>query len=361
MIEIKHLRKEYENITPIEDITTTINKGDVISIIGPSGTGKSTLLRMINMLEKPTSGQIIIDGKDITKNGFSHKEISGKIVMVFQSFNLFNNLTVLENVCLAPIKLKGIKPSDAYDLAMKLLEEVGLGGFALSYPSSLSGGQKQRAAIARAIAMEPEIILFDEPTSALDPMMTGEIELIIKRLATKGYTMLLVTHDMDFAESVANRVIYLDEGGIYEDGTPEQIFHNQKREKTKAFVKQFKSFNGEVNPYKYDFMDLYSNLNQFVYKASMTKNIENRIKAIFEEICFQIISPNFIKNKSKVYFDISYSPIENNGYFKIKFKDIDIDLNNSEYKISLDIIKHYSESIEINQLDDGYIQYSIKI
>ena len=352
MIEIKHLRKEYENITPIEDLSVTINQGDIISVIGPSGTGKSTLLRMINMLERPTSGQIIIDGKDITQPGFALNTIRGKIVMVFQSFNLFNNMTVLENVCIGQIKLKNVKPKDAYEKSMKLLEEVGLGGFALSYPSELSGGQKQRAAIARAIAMEPEVILFDEPTSALDPTMTGEIELIIKRLALKNnYTMLLVTHDMSFAESVSNRVFYLDEGGIYEDGTPEQIFHNQKKEKTRAFVNKYRSFKGEINKHKNDFMGLYSELSKFTYKTKMSTNLDNHIKAIFEELCFQIVGKN-IKDESNIFFDISYSEVDDVATFVLKYNDSSFDLQSEDNSISWNIINHYSSDIDIQKNDD---------
>ena len=353
MIEIKHLRKEYENITPIEDLSVTINDGDVISIIGPSGTGKSTLLRMINMLEEPTSGQIIIDGKDITEPGFPLNTIRGKIVMVFQSFNLFNNMTILENVCIGQVKLKGIDPKIAYERSMQLLEDVGLGGFAFSYPSQLSGGQKQRAAIARSIAMDPEVILFDEPTSALDPTMTGEIELIIKHLAsTKGFTMLLVTHDMSFAESVANRVLYLDEGGIYEDGTPDQIFHHQKREKTKAFVKQYKSFNGVIDKQNNDFMNLYSELSKFTYKAEMSPELDHHIKAIFEELCFQIVGNNIQNESAKITFNISYSSLEKIGEFVLTYNDNNVDLQSEENSISWNIIKHYADDVDIKKNND---------
>ena len=358
MIEIKHLRKEYETITPIKDLSLTINEGDVISIIGPSGTGKSTLLRMINLLEKPTSGEIFVDGKDIIKEGLKSSDVGGKIVMVFQSFNLFNHLTVLENVTFAPIKLKHIDPKEAYKKAMSLLEDVGLAGFAFSYPSQLSGGQKQRAAIARAIAMDPEVILFDEPTSALDPTMTGEIELVIKRLATKGYTMLLVTHNMDFAESVANRVIYLDEGGIYEDGSPNQIFHHPKREKTKVFVKQLKSFYGDIDPSKYDHMDLYTKLNAYIYQSEFTKDLEKKTKAIFEELCVQIVSSLYGPNSS-ANFEVSYSQNSKKVHLTLTYKNIDINLDNKEFAVSTKIIKHYADEIRNKDLDNGYKQITI--
>ena len=358
MIEIKHLRKEYESVTPIKDITVTINDGDVISIVGPSGTGKSTLLRMINLLEKPTSGEIFIDGKDVIKEGLSSSDVGGKIVMVFQSFNLFNHLTVLENVTFAPIKLKHANPKKTYDRAMQLLSDVGLAGFAFSYPSQLSGGQKQRAAIARAIAMDPEVLLFDEPTSALDPTMTGEIELVIKHLASKGYTMLLVTHNMDFAESVANRVFYLDEGGVYEDGTPSQIFHHPKREKTKAFVKQLKTFSGDINPALFDHMDLYTKLNAYIYQSEFTKDLEKRTKAIFEELCVQMVTSLYDDN-SFAKFEVSYSQNSKKVHVTLTYKNLDLDLDNKDFVLSSKIIKHYANEIRNKELSDGYKQMTI--
>ena len=352
MIEIKHLKKVYENVTPIEDLSITINKGDIISVIGPSGTGKSTLLRMINMLEEPTSGQIFIDGEEITKPNFPLNSIRGKIVMVFQSFNLFNNMTVLENVCLGQIELKGVKPEDAYEKSMKLLDDVGMANFALSYPNQLSGGQKQRAAIARAIAMEPEVILFDEPTSALDPTMVGEIEHIIRKLAdTKDYTMLLVTHDMSFAESVSNRVIYLDEGGIYEDGTPEQIFHNQKRDKTRAFINQLKSFAGDISIHEHDFMNIYSEISKFTYKTEMPAQLDKHIKAVFEEMCFQIVGAEIDEEVESMHYEINYSKADDFATLILLLNNIDIDFNDKKYDVSWNIVKHYASGIEIDKLD----------
>lgn len=356
MIELRHIKKQYESVTPIKDLSVTINQGDIISIIGPSGTGKSTLLRMINMLEKPTSGQILIDGDDITTPGFDLSKIRGKIVMVFQSFNLFNNMTVLENVCIGQIRLKKVEPQVAYEKSMKLLEEVGLGGFAFSYPSQLSGGQKQRAAIARAIAMDPEVILFDEPTSALDPTMTGEIELIIKRLAQdKKYTMLLVTHDMSFAEGVANRVFYLDEGGIYEDGTPDQIFNNQKREKTRAFVKQYKSFSGEINKHENDFINLYSELSKFTYKTEMPRDLDNRIKSIFEELCFQVVNRNIQNDETKVLYDIGYSQVDKIATFELQLVNVSDEFVINKDSIEWKIIEHYADDIRINRNDNNLL------
>lgn len=214
MITIRHLKKEYPGVTPLKDVNVEISRGDVISVIGPSGTGKSTLIRCLNLLEQPTSGEIIIDGEVITDKSCDVSRVRRKMGMVFQQFNLFPHMTVIENIMTAPVDLLGKSRQDAYDKGMELLRKVGLADKALVYPGGLSGGQKQRVAIARALAMEPEIILFDEPTSALDPTMVGEVQSVIRDLARQGNTMIIVTHEMKFAREVCNRVFYMDEGGI---------------------------------------------------------------------------------------------------------------------------------------------------
>ena len=218
MISIQHLKKVYPNVTPFSDVNVKIEKGEVISIIGPSGTGKSTLLRCLNLLETPTSGEIIVDGEAITAKGADISAVRRKMGMVFQAFNLFSHLTVIENIMLGPVDLLKLSRQEAYDEGMHLLNTVGLAEKALSYPDELSGGQKQRVAIARALAMKPEIILFDEPTSALDPTMVSEVLSVIRSLAREGLTMMIVTHEMKFARDVSTRIFYMDEGGIYEDG-----------------------------------------------------------------------------------------------------------------------------------------------
>ena len=236
MITIRHLRKEYPGVTPLKDVSVEIGKGEVISIIGPSGTGKSTLLRCINLLEKPTSGEILIKGQAITDPKCKVHLLRRKMGMVFQSFNLFNHMTIIENIMAGPVSLLGKSRQEAYDKGMELLRTVGLGDKALSYPDELSGGQKQRAAIARTLAMEPEIVLFDEPTSALDPEMVGEVLDVMKHLAQEGMTMVVVTHEMGFAREVAHRVIFMDEGQIVEEGAPEQIFSHPTQQRTKDFL-----------------------------------------------------------------------------------------------------------------------------
>ncbi|MBQ9721574.1 MAG: amino acid ABC transporter ATP-binding protein, partial [Oscillospiraceae bacterium] len=224
MIELKHLNKAYENAEPLRDVSITVNDGDVIAVIGPSGTGKSTLLRCINLLEKPTGGQIFLNGQEITAKGYDARRARRKMGMVFQSFNLFGHLTVIENLMTPPMDLLRKSKQEAYDTAVELLRRVGLSDKALNYPDELSGGQQQRVAIARTLSMDPEIILLDEPTSALDPTLVSEVQSVIRDLSRTGKTMMIVTHEMNFARSISNRVFYMDEGGIYEDGAPEDIF-----------------------------------------------------------------------------------------------------------------------------------------
>ena len=215
IITIKHLRKEYPNVTPLKDVNTEIRRGEVISIIGPSGTGKSTLLRCINLLEKPTGGEIFIDGVQINAPNTDVPLLRRRMGMVFQSFNLFNNMNVIENIMAAPVDLLKMPKQDAYNKGIELLRTVGLADKAQSFPNELSGGQKQRVAIARTLAMNPEIVLFDEPTSALDPTMVGEVLNVIRSLAKQGLTMMIVTHEMRFARQVSTRIFYMDQGIIY--------------------------------------------------------------------------------------------------------------------------------------------------
>lgn len=234
MIEVKNLIKNFGELEVLKDISRTFSDGEVVCIIGPSGSGKSTFLRCINLLEEPTGGSIFIDGILISEKNIN--EVRQKMGMVFQNFNLFPHMTVLDNVAVGPIQVKKTEPEQAKQLASKLLKSVGLSDKESSYPSSLSGGQKQRVAIARALAMEPEVMLFDEPTSALDPEMVGEVLDVMKGLAHSGMTLLIVTHEMGFAREVADRVLFIDEGVIVEEGTPAQIFSSPQNPRTKEFL-----------------------------------------------------------------------------------------------------------------------------
>ncbi|MBL1225285.1 amino acid ABC transporter ATP-binding protein [Enterococcus sp. BWR-S5] len=235
-ILVEHLVKKYGDNTVLNDINVSINEGDVVCVIGPSGSGKSTFLRCLNQLEEATSGDIIIDGANLTDKNTDINKVRQHIGMVFQHFNLFPHLSVLENITLAPVDLGRMTPSEARDKAIQLLDTVGLADKKDSYPKSLSGGQKQRVAIARALAMNPDIMLFDEPTSALDPEMVGDVLNVMKKLAKQGMTMVIVTHEMGFAKEVANRVMFIDGGNFLEDGTPEQIFESPQHERTQDFL-----------------------------------------------------------------------------------------------------------------------------
>ena len=236
MIRINHLCKNFGANRVLNDINAEIKKGEVVVVIGPSGSGKSTFLRCMNLLETPTEGEIIFEGRSITDPKVDINAVRTKIGMVFQQFNLFPHLTVLDNITLAPIKVKKMPKAEAEKLARELLNKVGLADKEDSYPAQLSGGQQQRIAIARALAMQPDIMLFDEPTSALDPEMVGEVLSVMKDLADGGMTMVVVTHEMGFAREVASRVIFMDQGIIMENGTPEEVFTNPKNERTKLFL-----------------------------------------------------------------------------------------------------------------------------
>ena len=239
IIEVRHLSKSFGDHEVLRDVDFTVEPGDVTSIIGASGSGKSTLLRCINLLEKPTSGEVLFHGKPITGKGMNPCAYRAKVGMCFQSFNLFNNMTVLQNCMTGPIKVLKQKKEDAEAVAMQYLEKVGMAPYINAKPRQLSGGQKQRVAIARALAMQPEVLLFDEPTSALDPQMVGEVLAVMRRLAEEGLTMIVVTHEMAFARDVSNHVVYMADGVICEEGGPEDIFGHPKQEKTIEFLQRF--------------------------------------------------------------------------------------------------------------------------
>ncbi len=236
LFEIKDLQKKFGSLTVFDGLRETICKGDVVVIIGPSGGGKSTFIRCLNLLEQTTAGKIYFEGEDITAKGFDVNKHRQKVGMVFQQFNLFNNLTVLENITISLTKVKKQSEEESKEKALKLLKRVGLEDKANAYPSQLSGGQKQRIAIVRALAMEPDVLLFDEPTSALDPEMVGEVLQVISDLARDGITMVVVTHEMGFARKVGTRVLFMDGGQIAEQGTPEEIFEYQQNARTKEFL-----------------------------------------------------------------------------------------------------------------------------
>ena len=342
MIRIEHLKKQYPNVTPLKDVCVEIHDGDVISVIGPSGTGKSTLLRCINQLEKPTSGKIWVDGVEITAPGCDMNKVRRKMGMVFQNFNLFGHKTVIENIMLAPMDLLGVSKQEAYDTGMKLLRTVGLAEKALNYPDELSGGQKQRIAIARTLAMNPDVILLDEPTSALDPTMVGEVQAVIRDLAKTGKTMMIVTHEMNFAKAISNRVFYMDEGGVYEDGSPEQIFDNPTRENTCRFVQRLKVLELNIESRDYDFIGMAGEIELWCGKNQIPPKLSNRVQLAFEET-MQLLLP--LLEIPQVKADCEYSEQNESAEWIFRYAGSRMDVTQADDELGLTVLKGIAKSI----------------
>ncbi|MDO4537481.1 MAG: amino acid ABC transporter ATP-binding protein [Coriobacteriales bacterium] len=287
LIEVKHLRKEYPNVTPLKDVNVSVDEGEVISIIGPSGTGKSTLIRCLNRLETPTSGHILIDGVDMCDPATDLPKMRQKMGMVFQNYALFGHKRVIENLMMAPMDLLGMSKHDAYEQALNLLDQVGLRNKALSWPHELSGGQRQRVAIARGLAMRPKILLFDEPTSALDPQMVSEVLSVITDLAKRGITMLVVTHEMRFARDASTRVFYMDKGECWESGPPEQIFEHPQRKETHDFIFRVRSWEYRIDSSSFDYRDMEASLIAYCQRQFMGYSATYACEHIVEEIAIE--------------------------------------------------------------------------
>jgi len=353
IIKVEHLSKTFDDgLVVLKDINAEIKKGDVISIIGPSGTGKSTFLRCLNKLETSTSGKIIINGSDITNKKTDILKIRQKMGMVFQSFNLFSHLMVIENLMLAPMKLLKMSKQEAYDNGMELLKTVGLASKALSFPEELSGGQKQRVAIARTLAMKPEIILFDEPTSALDPTMVGEVLAVIKKLAQEGMTMLVVTHEMNFAKNVSNRVFYMDEGYIYEEGTPQEIFDNPQKEKTRAFIHRIRQLSLKYTKQGFDIYGLNSQIESFCLKQCLTMDKVYTVQLVLEEFIINMLFPNLSEDGE---FEVALSKSEESDEMQLTVSHHGGNLmqnTSMESQLSLKIIENKTKKMEATREDN---------
>lgn len=351
IFNISHLSRQYKNSQPLKDVNAIIHKGDVISLIGPSGTGKTTLLRCLNRLEVPTDGTIVAFGKEIPEKGKELSEYRAKVGMVFQSFNLFSHLTIIENIMLAPVELTGISRQEAYENSMRLLHQFGLVEKALNYPDELSGGQQQRIAIIRALAMNPEVILFDEPTSALDPTMVNEVLQVVSKLAKRGLTMLIVTHEMKFAESVSNRIFYMDQGIIFEEGTPQQIFHAPKNPQTRAFVNHLKLFTYQITSFKFNFVNLIANVDSFGHAQFMPETLLNYLLLCIEEIIMQAF-----KNKRELTLPIDiiveYEPNSDHFCLSISFVGEKYNLLDSLDNLSKRLVNGITVSKEYNYLEN---------
>ena len=346
LIRIEHLHKSFGNVTPVSDVNCDISSGDVVSIIGPSGTGKSTLLNLINHLESADGGTILFEGRDTNKKGYDVNRMREEIGMVFQSFNLFPHLTVIENLILAQTRLLKRSNREACEKGMKLLQMVGLADRALSLPTQLSGGQQQRVAIIRAVAMDPKIILFDEPTSALDPTMVGEVLSVIRKLAEEGLTMLIVTHEMHFARHVSNRVFFMDEGIIYEEGTPEQIFDAPKKDKTRQFINRLRVFETTIRKNSPDYDGVINGLEQFCLRYMISRMLMNRMLILIEELCMNTIMP-VLEDDGEIKLVFEYNEAAGgNVQMEIVYEGQGQDLLETADTFSVTLIRHACQELE---------------
>lgn len=351
VIKVSHLKKSYGNLPVLKDINAEIHKGEVISVIGPSGTGKSTFLRCLNLLEQPTEGAILVDGHDILAPDADVPALRRKIGMVFQSFNLFSELSVIDNITYAPQKLLGMSRDEARSEAMELLRLVGLTERADAFTDQLSGGQKQRVAIARSLAMKPDIILFDEPTSALDSTMVSEVLAVMRKLAKQGITMMVVTHEMRFAREVSNRVFYMDEGVIYEEGSPEQIFDHPQREKTRTFINQIRECSFLIESAGFDYYAMNSKMVNFAEKYNLSYRAINNIQHVIEE-GLQIIGQD-----KGVLIKLSYSEKSTELILEISTPERlpDNILDSENNALSMAMIRGMSNSVELDNTASGSV------
>ena len=355
MITIKHLSKRYYNpdgsiLNVLKDVNCEIDRGEVISIIGPSGTGKSTLLRAINLLDPPTGGEIIFDGENILAKGYPLNKMRQKMGMVFQSFNLFEHLSILENVTLAPIKLLGITREKAEEEAFSILRKVGMAEKAAAKPSDLSGGQKQRVAIARCLAMHPEVILFDEPTSALDPTMVGEVLSVMRQLAAEGMTMLIVTHEMKFARDISTRIFFMYDGVIFEDGTPQQIFENPVHSATKTFVQRIHKLVFEIDSADYDMLGMHSEIANFCHKYNIDskRDVADRITDLMIQSVMQNNYPYTVRLTYSEQNDTTEVDIMKEGILTSPLESAGID------KSAVDSIRECCQDVVEEPTTRGY-------
>ncbi len=311
IIQVEHISKSFGSLEVLRDVSLTVEEGECIVIIGGSGCGKSVFLRSLDLLETPDAGRIIIGGDEITAKGANVNRIRQKMGMVYQGFHLFEHMDVLDNLTLAPIRLRGTSREEADQKAVELLKMVSLESRKHAMPGILSGGQKQRIAIARCLAMEPQIMLFDEPTSALDPTMVGEVLATMRMLAKRGMTMIIVTHEMAFAREVGTRILYFDEHGIYEQGTPEDIFDHPKKLKTKAFIQKLKYFSHNIDRRDFDLMQLQGGIWSFAEKYGIGDKFARRLQLCAEELIYEMLSGAIIEGEAvNLDVNIRYSEVD---------------------------------------------------
>ena len=360
LIEVKGLCKSFDGLSVLHDVNLTVEQGERIAIIGGSGCGKSVFLRSLERLHPIDAGQIFIDGQEITAKRADVDKIRRSMGMVYQKFHLFSEMDVMDNLCLAPVRLLGMKRQEAEEKAMELLSMVGLSSRAHSWPAVLSGGQQQRIAICRCLMMEPKVLLFDEPTSALDPTMVGEVLAVIRMLVKRDMTMLIVTHEMNFAREVATRVLFLADGGIYEQGTPEEIFDYPKREKTIAFIRKIKIFSFEITEKSFDLMKLQGGIQTFSEKYGLDAARAYRLQICCEELVYEMLSHCYPgTEKTDLLLDISYAEADQAMKIKLSCTGAEYDpFSQADDGLSIIILKKVAKII-VYSYKDGQNRISV--
>lgn len=364
MINIHGLSKRYGDLEVLKNIDFQVAEGECVAIIGPSGTGKSVFLRTIALLEVPDSGNIFIRGTDITQKFVDINKVREKMGMVYQGFHLFSHLNVLDNITLAPRKVRKQRRKEAELKARELLALVGLSEKAESYPHHISGGQQQRIAIARCLAMEPEIMLFDEPTSALDPTMTREVLAIMRKLTKMGLTMIIVTHEMSFAREVADRVIYMDEGGIYEEGIPDEIFNHPRKEKTRAFIRLLNVFTYEIHSTGFDMVSMNAQIEIFCQKYQVDARKIYHIQLVLEELLVVIFRECYADASPQISLSIEFPEAGEEitislHYSGQHFNPFQVDMKDEDH-LGITIVKNLAKET-IHIADKGLNTLTIKI
>lgn len=365
IIQVEHLSKSFGSLEVLQDVSLTVEEGECIVIIGGSGCGKSVFLRLLDLLETPDAGRIIIGGDEITAKGANVNHIRRKMGMVYQGFHLFEHLDVLDNLTLAPIRLRGASREEAEQKAVELLKMVSLESRKHAMPGVLSGGQKQRIAIARCLAMEPQIMLFDEPTSALDPTMVGEVLATMRMLAKCGMTMIIVTHEMAFAREVGTRILYFDEHGIYEQGTPEEIFDHPQKPKTEAFIHKIKYFSQKIDRRDFDLMLLQGGIWSFAGKYGIGDKFARRLQLCAEELIYEMLSGAVTEDEAvNLDVNISYSEVDKSILLELTCAGREYDPflvpEDDEAHLGITILRNVAQEISCTY-HDGINQISIKL
>lgn len=347
LIEVRGLCKSFDGLPVLQNVDLTVEEGERIVVIGGSGCGKSVFLRSVELLEKPDAGRISIAGQEITARGADVDQIRRSMGMVFQRFNLFEHMDVMDNLCLAPTRLLGMSREQAEARAMELLSQVGLASRAHRMPSVLSGGQQQRIAICRCLMMEPKVLLMDEPTSALDPSMVGEVQAVIRMLAKRGMTMLIVTHEMSFAREVATRVLFMADHGIYEEGTPEQIFDAPQKEKTAAFIRKIKNLSYDITERSFDLMELQGAIQLFGEKYGLDRNRIYRLQICCEELIYEMLGHCYDEDEPvELHLDIAYAELDRTAEIELVCGGSRYDpFSQAEDGLGVTILKHMGRSL----------------